>query len=325
MGVLNRARWTKPHAVMRRVAVDCPDTTTSTVTTSRRTRSISTPATQPDNSESVSPHEFKAIYNGVYQRFYRLKKISAEDESQIAAYEVDIDEFVRLTEHKQYAGYISLIDGRVIFHEVPNAPHGQVIDYLVISITSQLNLTMFAGAVDNGRSSRSPRFCVAYTLDMPLTNRSLKRPDYSWQLRKQKIPTPPPSWMKFLPDGFPYPNIVVEVEVNNESPAQLINYANMYFSADTSVRLWIAVKVWLVGKKFWVGWGERASTGTGVTLHTAMAWPPEHLSIATPVDIIYNIPMTVIYGPGIPIPPNTPPTLEISVEEIRQRIVEFIR
>lgn len=130
--------------------------------------------------------------------------------------------------------------------------------------------------------------------------------------------------MKFLPDGLPYPNIVVEVAVNTESLGKLIDYANRYFSALSSVRVWIAVKVWLAEKKFWVGWGERAPTGTGVTLHTAMAWPPQHLDIASPVNIIYNIPMALIYGTGIPIPPNAPPTLDINVEEIRQLIVEVL-
>jgi len=117
---------------------------------------------------------------------------------------------------------------------------------------------------------------------------------------------------------------VLEVAINNESPRQLIDYANKYFSALSSVRVWIAVKVWLAGKKFWVGWGERAPAGTGVTLHTTMAWPPDHSDIATPVNTVYNIPMQLIYGPDIQIPPNAPPTLDINVEEIRALIVALL-
>jgi len=62
-------------------------------------------------------------------------------------------------------------------------------------------------------------------------------------------------WMKFLPDGLRYPNIVIEVAINNESPDKLIDYANRYFSALSSVRIWIAVKVWLAEKEMlgWVG------------------------------------------------------------------------
>ena len=159
---------------------------------------------------------------------------------------------------------------------------------------------------------------------MKLTNHAKKRPDYSWQIRKPRIPNPPPPWMKFLPDGLPYPNIVVEVAVNNERRKELIDYANQYFSALSSVRVWIAVKVWLQGKKFWVGWGERAPTGVGATIHSTMLWPPDHSDITVPVNTIYNIPMALIYGTGIPIPPNAPPTLDINVEEIRQVLMEIL-
>ena len=160
---------------------------------------------------------------------------------------------------------------------------------------------------------------------MKLTNRCKKRPDYSYQIRKPRIPNPPPAWMKFLPDGLPYPNIVVEVAVNNESPEKFMLYADRYFSALSSVHVWIGVKVWLKEKKFWVGWGERAPGGIGATIHTTMSWPSLHSSINTAVNTVYNIPMPLIYGPGIPIPPNAPPTLDIDVDEIRLQIVEVLQ
>jgi hypothetical protein len=55
-----------------------------------------------------------------------------------------------------------------------------------------------------------------------------------------------------------------------------------------------------------------------------MAWPPDHSDIATPVNTVYNIPMQLIYGPDIQIPPNAPPTLDINVEEIRALIVALL-
>jgi Uma2 family endonuclease len=277
--------------------------------------------------EALSTSEFAKIFNRAYRRFRKANKLeSSEEENLICAREVTLAEFDRLTENKQYARYISLIDGRIIFHEVPNAPHGQIIDYLAFNLNTQLDRQMFLGAVDNGSySPRPPLFSgVAYILDIPLTTRSKKRPDYSWQLRKPRIPNPPPAWMKFLPDGLPYPNIVIEVAVNHESLDDLLAYANNYFSALSSIRVWIAVKVWLQEKKFWVGWGERAPTGIGATIHTAMAWPPHHSDLNTPVNLVYSIPMAVVYGTGVPIPPNSPPTLDINVEEIRQVIVEVL-
>jgi hypothetical protein len=55
-----------------------------------------------------------------------------------------------------------------------------------------------------------------------------------------------------------------------------------------------------------------------------MAWPPNAWPLATPVNTIYQVPMNVVYGPGIPIPANAPGTLDINVEEIRQEIVGII-
>lgn len=130
--------------------------------------------------------------------------------------------------------------------------------------------------------------------------------------------------MKFLPDGLPYPNIVIEVAVNHESPQKLLDYADRYFSAMSSVRIWIGVKVWVAGENFWCGWGERASGGTGATIHTTMPWSSNHHSIHNPVNTIYQIPMNKIYGPGIQLPPNAPNTLDINVDDIRQEILDVL-
>ena len=55
-----------------------------------------------------------------------------------------------------------------------------------------------------------------------------------------------------------------------------------------------------------------------------MDWALNAWSITNPVNLVYQIPMATVYGPGIPIPANAPATLDISVEEIRQKIVEVI-
>jgi Putative restriction endonuclease len=156
------------------------------------------------------------------------------------AQDVDIDLFDRLTLKKQNQQYISLLDGRVIFHEVPNAPHGQVIDKLYSIIWSQIDHNIFQGCSDN---------------DLPLSNRSKKRPDTSFGIRKSEIPNLRPPWLKLLPNnpfGLPCPSIVVEVAVNNESPSTLRDFAQKYFATGTSVRLWVAVEIWLSGFR-WVG------------------------------------------------------------------------
>ena len=50
----------------------------------------------------------------------------------------------------------------------------------------------------------------------------------------------------------------------------------------------------------------------------------QRLPLATPENTIYQIPMNVVYGPGIPGPAKVPATLDISLEEIRQEMVGVI-
>jgi len=93
--------------------------------------------------------------------------------------------------------------------------------------------------------------------DLLLNVGTIIRPDASFGLRPGAIPTPPPARLKFLPNGDPYPNIVVEVVVNNERPNTLKEDCHRYFGNMTSVRVWIGVKVWVAGKKFSVWWADR--------------------------------------------------------------------
>lgn len=216
-----------------------------------------------------------------------------------------------LTLKKQNQRYISLLDGRIIFHEIPNAPHGEVIAKIHDIIWRQVDHTTFQGCSDN---------------DCRLGN-SKKRPDASWGIRKNQIPVPRPAWLKILPNSpykLPFPSIVVEVAVNNEGPATIQAFAQRYFAASTSVRVWVGVKIWLASQRFWVGWGERRPAGHGCRIHSSMSWSPNAWSFTAPVNIVYHIPMATVYGPGIAIPPDVPPTLDIDVEEIRQEIVGVI-
>jgi hypothetical protein len=158
-----------------------------------------------------------------------------------------------------------------------------------------------------------------------LTNYGGKRPDLSYRIKESNLPNPIPLWLKLQADGKPYPNIVCEVEVSNESSTTLLNDMNRYFSNMTSTRIWIGVKVWVASKKFWCGWAERNTNGVGGLLHAALGWePPARSDISVPVNITYNIPMKDVYGPGITWPPNTPPTLDINVDDIRAEILESL-
>jgi hypothetical protein len=88
--------------------------------------------------------------------------------------------------------------------------------------------------------------------------------------------------------------------------------------------LWIGVKVWFADRKFWVGWAERAANGVGAVTHTQMNWVLNHTSYLIGLNLVYQIPMQAVFGPGIPIPPGTPATIDIDVELVRQRIVKSV-
>src|SRR5947199_79915 len=130
--------------------------------------------------------------------------------------------------------------------------------------------------------------------------------------------------MKFFANGVPYPNVVVEVAVNNEGPQKLKDDCHRYFSNTTSVCIWIGIKMWVPERKFWVGWAERSPTGNRATIHTNMRFPPHHHPIGTPVNLVYQIPMQTVYGVGVPIPQNSPATLDIDSDGIRGIIQEFL-
>ena len=194
------------RATSKQTTMNSPDTTHLTAVTSCRTYSTAAASTQSSittlsqsppytahdaktldssgtpstSSESVSETstcqlstvEFEKIFNRVYWTFSNVNKISTEEEEWISSQEVGLNEFDRLTEHKQYAHYISLLNGRIIFHEVPNAPHGEVIDCLVFSIHSQIDRNVFLGAGDDGIIAQVPSLpcclCFRYKTYKPL-------------------------------------------------------------------------------------------------------------------------------------------------------------
>jgi hypothetical protein len=53
-----------------------------------------------------------------------------------------------------------------------------------------------------------------------------------------------------------------------------------------------------------------------------MSSPPNHLSIDNPVNLVYNILMTTVYGPGVPIPASNAGTLDIDTDAVRRIILQ---
>ena len=235
-----------------------------------------TPLSQPVDPQPQLPEDqFIKLFNSAYNEFYRNNALSDTTRKLIEAQAGDIELFDRLTEKKQIQWHISLFDGRIIFHELPDAPHGQVISKIHDIIWRQIDHETFQGC-------RSDDCCLG---------QSKKSPDASFRIRKSHIPNPRPAWIKLLPNSpynLPFPSIVVEVAVSDEGPDVLQAFDQRYFAASASIRVLIGVKIWLKENRFWVGWGERRPNGTGCRL--TMAWPPNAWSITTPINLCLSDP-----------------------------------
>jgi len=178
--VIGQEDTTPYHAMSRRRATElpsgCASITLSTANTSapsvipkprrqlREAKSRSPPKNAPpshaessdaksaaqDPRRQISLQDFEKIFNSTYHDFFYFNKFSASAEQAISSQDVDVEEFDRLTIQKQYQRYIALSEGPIIFHEVPNAPHGEVISRLHDIVARQLDLSVFAGSSDNG-------------------------------------------------------------------------------------------------------------------------------------------------------------------------------
>jgi hypothetical protein len=88
-----------------------------------------TPLSQPVDPQPQLPEaQFVKVFNSAYNEFYQNNTLLDNSRKLIEEQDVDIELFDHLTEKKQNQRYISLLDGRIIFYELPNAPHGEVID-----------------------------------------------------------------------------------------------------------------------------------------------------------------------------------------------------
>lgn len=81
---------------------------------------------------------------------------------------------------------------------------------------------------------------------------SIKRPDVSYRIRPRQMPHPVPHWIKLLPSGALFPNVVVEVAVNDEGVANLTQDCHLYFS-ELSICIWVRITIWHAEKTFWIG------------------------------------------------------------------------
>ena len=134
--------------------------------------------------------------------------------------------------------------------------------------------------------------------------------------------------LQYQPGTFThYPTFVVEIAVINKDRDRLLADADLkYFNVNTSVQVWLGVKVDLAQNMFWAGWGRRAQVGNGLRLAEQVedgqgnaAFLPIYPWPATSVVGQFSIPSTLILHPN-PVPPAISNNLVVTLEEIRSLI-----
>lgn len=132
------------------------------IPTSRQT--IDSPASKSPSPTPLSPvsfdiKKFQKQFEQAYHQFYHSNGISAELEKSVTDQEITLDQFDKLTLGRQYQRYISLYEGKIRFHELPNKPHGEIVSLLNVQIASQLGEgtgnEVLIGCSDNGMSLTS--------------------------------------------------------------------------------------------------------------------------------------------------------------------------
>ena len=77
--------------------------------------------------------------------------------SSLTSTHVSEEEFLKLTQNRDFSKYIALIENNIRFDELPLPPHGEIIGYTVVHLsgvfqaTSQANVLLAAS--DNGMAS----------------------------------------------------------------------------------------------------------------------------------------------------------------------------
>jgi hypothetical protein len=279
----------------------------------------------PTWSNAVNIKDFRPLFKRVYKQGAKSKAINNKELVSITSQRITVDDLLKLTHNCGLQKYISLIDNKIRFDELPRCPHSQIAGYMadflcrIFETTDPLNVLFPASANDMGFL-----YSMLIAADVPLNAGTIKCPDASFTIRPRAVSHPPPAWLRFLPSGEPYPNLVVQVAVNNEGPNKLKEGCHRHFGNVTSVRIWIGIKVWIAGEKFWVGWADRAISGSRAATHSNMQFPSNHHDINVPINLVYSIPIQSVYGTGVAVPPNSPPMLDVDRDAIRCVIREYL-
>ena len=126
-----------------------------------------------------------------------------------------------------------------------------------------------------------------------------------------------------------YPSLVFDVAVTHENRQRLLtDVSEKYFHTNTSVAVWVGVKIDIANNVFWAGWGRRASQGFGLRLEQQTEDKKSvtaFLAVNAPAPIPgeFTISSALVFG-GVGLPENAPVNFVIPLEKIRKEIEEGI-
>jgi hypothetical protein len=119
----------------------------------------SSPSTQTLSNENPAQNlkDLQRLFNKVYKKWSHSEPVDEDDMASITSVHVSEENFLKITESRDLAKYIALIDYHIRFDELPLPPHGEIISYMcdflsgVFQTTNPANVLF--GASDNGTAS----------------------------------------------------------------------------------------------------------------------------------------------------------------------------
>jgi hypothetical protein len=278
-----------------------------------KTRDMSTrarPQRPPSAVEAMSFDSFKRFFTATCQFYGNNSTIDERRKRLIQSRRLRVDHFHRLIAEVEMSHRIMLWDRQIRFLDVPQSPSRQIAAYLMETFVVQSHI-------------QDPESILEASSDLfvDMNGRTSKCPSLSLRLQNDLLPDPPPAWLKYQLNGKPYPNVVCEVSTTNEFPRH-DDLIDAYLSSETSVLLYIGVRVWITSRKFWVVIKKRMRYGHSVAYQMPLA--PCHASLMEPLKGVLHIPASKVYGRGIPVPEKACEGYFLDLDELRLEILRLI-
>jgi hypothetical protein len=96
-------------------------------------------ASTASTAAPITFDEFRTVFSRAYNEFYKISAVDATLKRQVTSFPLTMEQFDMITKNLQYQKYVSLIDGRIRFDSLPDAPHGEIIGDLVAMISHQIS------------------------------------------------------------------------------------------------------------------------------------------------------------------------------------------